>query len=110
MLEPSRSVIFQLYSDAGRGAAGWDDTGESRETQGGILPGQTGFTTVSCVCWNHHVLWYFSYIVTPDGEQQAGMTPEKVEKLKEASFQVRQALQQFPVYVGTITFCDISAI
>ena len=56
MLEPSRSVIFQLYSDAGRGAAGWDDTGESRETQGGILPGQTGFTTVSCVCWNHHVL------------------------------------------------------
>ena len=47
---------------------------------------------------------------TPDGEQQAGMTPEKVEKLKEASFQVRQALQQFPVYVGTITFCDISAI
>ena len=56
MLEPSRSVIFQLYSDAGRGAAGWDDTGESRETQGGILPGQTGFTTVSCVCWDHHVL------------------------------------------------------
>ena len=36
MLEPSRSVIFQLYSDARRRAAGRNDTRESGESQGGL--------------------------------------------------------------------------